>query len=151
MRFIASFADSVIASVESVSISFTYASLLEGSLEAFSRSEMAGIEEHMALIEAGILVGYYCFEPVFMEEKEFWDYQSRRPGSTGLCLKDNFLSALLHISDKKGRYSIILEWYSSTKELTETPIPVLVQQYAGQLNFKDIRKHCKFAYWEELE
>ena len=146
MRFIASFADQVIASVESVSISFTYLGILEGSLAYGTKYHyMPAIEERRALIEFGKLKGFYCFEPELMSEDEFWD-----GGSGRRCLKDNLIKAKLNVSEKEGQYSIVLEWYQSTRELSETPLPELVQQATGHLKYKDIKKYCKFNDWEEL-
>lgn len=145
MRFIASFADHVIASVESVSISFTYVRLLEGKLSSATECYLPAIEERRDLIEAGRLKGFYCFEPELMEEREFWGQDN---GIEGKCLKDNAIKAKLIVSEEAGQYSIVLEWYQSSKELAETPLTELVQKVAGKLRFKDIEKYCKFNYWE---
>lgn len=148
MRFIASFADQVIASVESVSISFTYAGLLEGRLSfGTAHHYLPEIEERMALIEAGRLKGFYCLEPELMDESEFWGKDS---GIEGKCLKDNAIKAKLNIFDKASQYTIVLEWYQSTRELTETPLPELVQNVAGKLKFEEIKPFCKTSGLEEL-
>lgn len=148
MRFIASFADQVIASVESVSIEFTYNGMLEGRLSrATKHSYLPDIEERMALIEAGRLKGFYCLEPELMDESEFWGKDSGREGK---CLKDNAIKAKLNISEKEGEYSIILEWYQSTRELSEAPLTDLVQRAAGKLRFKDIKQYCKYNDWDDL-
>lgn len=148
MRFIASFADQVIASVESVSISFTYIGVLNGRLSHSTEYHfMPEIEERRALIEAGLLKGFYCFEPELMDESEFWGKDS---GIEGKCLKDNYIKATLNITEKAGRYTIVLEWYQSTKELTETPLTELVQKTAGKLKFEEIKPFCKFYDWGDL-
>lgn len=148
MRFIASFADQIIASVESVCVESTYSGLLEGSLSSATKHHyMPAIEERRSLIEAGRLKGFYCFEPELMNEREFWDSDNRIEGK---CLKDNSVQAKLNISEKNGQYSIVLEWHLSTRELTETPLPALVQQTAGKLKYKDIKQYCKFHDWDEL-
>jgi len=142
MRFIASFADQVIASVENISISFTYNNLLEGRLSAATMHHyLPEIEERRASIEVGRLKGFYCFEPELMDESEFWGKDS---GIEGKCLKDNAIKATLNISDKAGQYTIILEWYQSSRELTETPLPELVQKITGTLIFDDIKRYCKY-------
>lgn len=148
MRFIASFADQVIASVESVAISFTYTGLIEGRLSSITAYHyMPEIEERRALIESGRLKGFYCFAPELMDESEFWGKDS---GVEGKCLKDNAIKAKLNISAEEGQYSIILEWYQSSKELSEAPLTDLVQSAAGRLMFKDIQQYCKFYEWEDL-
>ena len=148
MRFIVSFADQAIASVESVSLAFTYIGALEGSLSsATQRHYLPEIEERIALIEAGKLKGYYCFEPELIDENEFWGDVSRERGK---CLKDFAVKAKLSISDETGEYSIVLEWYQSSKELSESPLTELVQRAAGQLKFQNIKKYCKFYDWEDL-
>ena len=136
MRFIASFADQVIASVKSVSISDTYRGLLEGSLSSSTKNHyMPEIEERIALIETGRLKGIYCFEPELMDESEFWGKDSR---------------AKLNIADKIGQYTIELEWYQSTRELNETPLTELVQKAVGQLKFEEIKRFCRFYDWDEI-
>lgn len=148
MRFIASFADQVIASVESVSIEFTYIGVLEGRLSYGTKYHyLPEIEERRALIEAGRLKGFYCLEPELMDESEFWGKDS---GIEGKCLKDNAIKAKLNISEKEGQYSIVLEWYQSTRELSEAPLTELVQRAAGQLRFGDIKRYCKYNDWEDL-
>lgn len=148
MRFIASFADQVIASVESVSIAFTYIGVLEGRLSrATTFHYLPEIEERKALIESGRLKGFFCFDPELMDESEFW---GKDCGIDGKCLKDNAIKAKLNISEKDGQYSIILEWYLSSKDLSEAPLTELVQRAAGRLKFKDIKRHCKFYDWEDL-
>ena len=148
MRFIVSLADQVIASVESVSIDFTYMGALEGSLSSGTQSHyLPEIEQRRALIEAGRLKGVYCFDPELIDESEFWGDVSRERGK---CLKDFAVKAKLSISDKTGAFSIVLEWYQSSKELSESPLTELVQRAAGQLKFEDIKKYCKFYDWEDL-
>ena len=148
MKFIASFADQVIASVESVSISYTYSGLLEGSPCAVTEDlYLPAIEERRDLIEAGKLKGFYCLEPELISLKEFQGGDLR---IVGKCLKDNAIKAKLNVSENDGEYSIVLEWYQSTRELTETPLTELVQQAAGKLKYKDIKKYCKFYDWDEL-
>ena len=72
MRFIASFKDGVIASVEGVNTCFTYSGLIEGRLSGATRHYMRKIEERIALIEAGRLKGIFCFEPELMDEKAYY-------------------------------------------------------------------------------
>lgn len=148
MKFIASFADQVVAIVESVSISFTYMGSLEGRLSSITANRyMPEIEERRALIEAGRLKGFYCFAPELMDESEFWGKDS---GIEGKCLKDYAIKAKLNISAEEGQYSIILEWYQSSKELYEAPLTDLVQRAAGRLMFKDIKHYCRLYGWEDL-
>ena len=149
MKFIASFADRVIANVERVEISFTYTGLLEGTLSAGTRYYMAGIEERIALIEAGRLKGYYCFEPEMMDEQEYYG-DIELPFKPRKCLKDNKVSAQLTISEKSAQYSITLEWYSSTKELSEKPLAEIVQEHAEMLKYFDVQQYCKVTDWEDL-
>ena len=148
MRFIASFADQIVASVESVSISFTYIGVYEGKLSFGTKYRyMPEIKERRAMIEAGRLKGFYCFEPELMDESEFWGKDS---GIEGKCLKDNAIKATLKISEKAGQYTIVLEWYQSTKELIETPLAELVQKAAGKLKFEEIKPFCNYYDWEDI-
>lgn len=149
MRFIASFADRVVANVESINIEFTYKGLIEGWLSAGTRYYMAEIEERIALIEAGRLKGFYCFEPELMDEKEYYG-DIDLPFETKKCMKDNKVSAHLIISEKDAQYSITLEWYSSSRELAEKPLTEIVQDYVGRLRYFDVQMYCKKTDWEDL-
>ena len=150
MRFIASFKDGVIASVEGVNICFTYSGLIEGRLSGATRHYMHEIKERRALIEAGKFKGFYCFEPEMMDEKEYYG-DIELPFRTEKCLKDNKVSAKLSISEHCGQSSITLEWYSSTKELAEKPLAEIVQEHVGMLNYNgDISLYCKFNDWDNF-
>ena len=149
MRFIASFADRVIATVERVNIGFSYVGLIEGRLSSATRHYKAEIEERIALIEAGRLKGFYCFDPELMDEKEYYG-DIDLPFKPEKCLKDNKVSAHLTISEEDAQYSITLEWYSSTRELAEKPLTEIVQEYAGKLRFFDVQMYCKKTDWEDL-
>ena len=50
--------------------------------------------------------------------------------------------------DPCGVYGITLEWYQTTRELSETPLPELIQNMAGRLEFKEIKKYGKFIDWD---
>lgn len=150
MRFIASFKDGVTASVEGVNICFTYSGLIEGRLSGATRHYTREIEERRALIEAGGLKGYYCFDPEMMDEKEYYG-DVDLPFKTGKCLKDNKVSAKLTLSEHCGRSTITLEWYSSTKELVEKPLTEIVQEHVGKLTYNgNISLYCKFNDWDDL-
>lgn len=150
MRFIASFKDGVTAIVEGVNTCFTYSGLIEGWLSGATRHYMRKIKERRALIEAGKLKGFYCFEPEMMDEKEYYG-DIELPFRTEKCLKDNKVSAKLSLSEHCGQSSITLEWYSSTKELAEKPLAVIVQEHVGMLNYNgDISLYSKFNDWEDL-
>ena len=126
--FKASYSDRVSAHVESISVEYTYEGFIEGSLSAITEEIiLPEIKERRKQIETGQLKGVYCFEPELM----------------GKCLKDCSLKAELLVFENDGSvYSITLEWYQSTQELTETPLPKLVQQAAEKLKFKDIKQYC---------
>ena len=68
----------------------------------------------------------------------------------GKCFKDNKMSVLLTFDESDGQYGITLEWYQTTKELSEVPLASLIQEMAGRLKYEDIRKYCKFTDWSEL-
>ena len=57
---------------------------------------------------------------------------------------------MLHIPDKEGEYRITLEWFVSTKELSENPLTNLVQQRVERLKFSAIREYCSFMDWDYL-
>ena len=123
-----SYRDRVIAQVESISVEYTYEGFIEGSLSAITEDIfLPEIKERRNQIATGQLKGVYCFEPELM----------------GKCLKDCSVKAKLLVFENDGsEYSITLEWYQSSRELTETPLPKLVQQAAEKLKFEDIKPYC---------
>ena len=159
-RFHVDFADGIAADVKNVNISYTYESVLEcRCFSALTDHYMAEYEERRDLIEAGRLKGYYCFEPELVDEIEH-ELVFKEGGSIedaewvshvrGRCFKDNKLSATLAIGDTDGVFQITLEWYQTTRELTETPLVVLVSEMAKRLKFADIKGFSVFYDWNEL-
>ena len=154
------FSDGVIANVRSVEIRDTYEGVIECScLSAGTRHYLADYEERRDLIEAGRLKGFYCFEPELIDEirKEpvFKDGGSVKDIEwvthyMGKCFKDNKLAVMVTFSETEGEYRITFEWYQTTRELSETPLAVLIQQMAGSVKYEDIKQYCKFFNWEEL-
>ena len=166
-QFTTKFADGVSADVYAVGITHTFAGVIEACCFSAGTSHyMAEYEERRDLIEAGRLKGYYCFEPELIDEVEYI-IEWKEGGSVkdaewkkyirGKCFKDNKLSVALSIEarDRRkryiGDYLITLEWYQTTNELTQTPLPELIQQMAGRLKFEDIEGFCKFESWEDCE
>lgn len=159
-KFHVKFADGTDADVKGVNISYTYERVLEcRCFSALTDHYMAEYEERRDLIEAGRLKGFFCFEPELVDEIEH-ELVFKEGGSAydaewvshvrGKCFKDNKLSAELFISDAGGEFWITLEWYQTTRELTETPIVALVQRMAERLKFSEIRESCTFHTWDEL-
>lgn len=166
-KFKVTFSDGIPAAVYAVSITHTYAGVIEMScLSAGTRHYLAEYEERRDLIEAGRLKGHYCFEPELIDEV-LWELVFKEGGSVedaewvshvkGKCFKDNKVCVSLSVEamDKRhgylGDYLITLEWYQSTRELMESPLPELIQQMAGRLEFEAIKGFCKFESWEECE
>jgi hypothetical protein len=147
MRFKANFADNVTAYVENVTISYTYIHLIEGRFSSASISLLQRLEERVDLIESGKLKGVYCFKPDWMDESEVWGPEW---GLVGKCLKDNIIKAKVNMPEDKGQYTIELEWYQSTNELSETPLVELVQRAVSKLKYKDIKKYCRLIDWGSL-
>ena len=126
--FKASYNDRVSAEVESISVEYTYEGFIEGSLSAITEEIiLPKIKERRKQIETGQLKGVYCFEPELMRK----------------CLNDYSVKAKLLVFENDGsEYSITLEWYQSTQELAEIPLPKLVRQAAERLKFEDIKQYC---------
>lgn len=82
-----------------------------------------------------------------MDESEVWGLEW---GLVRKCLKDNIIKAKVNMSEDKGQYTIELEWYQSTNEMSETPIVELVQRAVGKLKYKDIKKYCRLIDWGSL-
>ena len=159
-KFHVKFADGTDADVKGVNISYTYERVLEcRCFSALTDHYMAEYEERRDLIEAGRLKGFFCFEPELVDEIEH-ELVFKEGGSAydaewvshvkGKCFKDNKLSAELSISDADGEFWITLEWYQTTRELTETLIVTLVQRMVERLRFSEIKAFCTFHTWDEL-
>lgn len=166
-KFKVKFTDGVQAAVDAVSITHTYAGVIGMSCFSAGTSHyLEEYEERRDLIESGRLKGYYCFEPELVDEVQ-WELVFKEGGSAkdaewvshvrGKCFKDNKVCVSLSIEarDKRniylGDYLITLEWYQSTKELMESPLPELIQQMADKLEFEAIKGFCKFESWEKCE
>lgn len=159
-RFKVKFADGVAADVKSVTISYTFENVLEAvCFSAATPRYLKYYEEMRDLIEAGRLKGHYCFEPKLVDEIR-GEFVFKEGGSIkdfeivkhvmGKCFKDNKLCVLVAVDEAEGEFQISLEWYQTTRELNDTPIPSLIQQKAGQLRFAEIKQYCKFVSWAEL-
>ena len=161
-RFTVKFADGMSVDVESVGITYTFQNVYEASsFSAVTDYLLSGYEERRDLIEAGRLKGFYCFEPELIDEYryelEFGPDKSAESARwikhyMGKCFKDNKMSVLLTWFDSEvdpcGVYGITLEWYQTTRELSDTPLPELIQNMAGRLEFKEIKKYGKFIDWD---
>ena len=146
------FADNTEAHIASIELSDTYARLLEGLPSiATMKYYLPEIEERRDLIDAGKLKGFYCFQPILMDESEYLGQEvNGLLGPHAKCLKDYKVSATLHISDSVGQYQITLEFYLSSRELTEKSLPTWIQLHAEKLKFCKLVKYCRLTLWEEL-
>ena len=159
-RFTVKLADGRTANVMGVGLSYTFECVLEARcFSAGTGHYLSLYEERRDLIEAGKLKGFYCFEPELIDEYqcelEFGPDKSAESARwikhyMGKCFKDNKMSVLLTFDDPDGRNGITLEWYQTTKELSEVPLASLIQEMAGRLKYEDIRNYCKFTDWSEL-
>lgn len=160
-RFKVEFSDGVAADVKSVSISYTFENVIEAvCFSAATPHYLGEYEERRDLIEAGRLKGHYCFEPELIDEIR-GEFVFKEGGSIkdaefvkhvmGKCFKDNKLCVLVSVDEAEGEFQISLEWYQTTKELNDTPLPSLIQQKAGQLHYSEIKQYCKVYSWAELE
>ena len=160
-RFKVEFSDGVAADVKSVSISYTFENVIEAvCFSAATPHYLERYEERRGLIEAGRLKGHYCFEPELIDEVR-GEFVFKEGGSIkdaefvkhvmGKCFKDNKLCVLIAVDEAEGEFQISLEWYQTTRELNDNPLPSLIQQKAGQLRYSEIKQYCKFYSWAELE
>ena len=133
---------------------------LNRGIAAGESSDDARFEEKRDLIESGRLKGYYCFEPELINEFRYgikWGEDGSVDSAEwikelrGQCFKDNKLRVTLSVDESDGRYVITMEWYQTTGELNEAPLPALIQQMASKLSFADVKKYGKFYDWCELE
>lgn len=159
-RFKVKLADGRTADVMRVGISYTFEYVLEARcFSAGTDYYLSLYEERRDLIEAGRLKGIYCFEPELIDEYkcelEFGPDKSVESARwikhyMGKCFKDNKMCVLLTFDEPEGQNGITLEWYQTTKELSEVPLVSLIQEMAGRLKYEDIKKYCKFTDWSEL-
>ncbi len=159
-RFMVKLADGRTADVMRVGISYTFECVVEARcFSAGTDYYLSLYEERRDLIEAGRLKGFYCFEPELIDEYqcelEFGPDKSAESARwikhyMGKCFKDNKMSVQLTFDESDGQYGITLEWYQTTKELSEVPLASLIQEMAGRLKYEDIRKYCEFTDWSEL-
>lgn len=164
MRWTVKLADGKEAFVSTLQVRDTYEGFLEGTLEGMTRAVLERRAERMPLKEpdrkVGVLRrvvpgrvlsprGYYLLEPSFMPKEEFLGAKSAgEPG--GLCLKDREICADLEISTKEGQYSIRVEWFQSTKEISEIPLTEIVNETISSLSLPDIKDYCRFMKWDEF-
>ena len=159
MGFVLKLADGRSAEVRSVGISYTFEGVLEACCFSAGTDHYRSLyEERRDLIEAGKLKGFYCFEPELIDEYrceiEYGPDKSVKSAQfirryMGKCFKDNKMSVLLTFREPGGWNEITLEWYQTTKELSEVPLVSLIQEMAGRLKYEDIKKYCKFTSWSE--
>lgn len=146
--------DGVVASVNKIDLKYHYQGVLEAAPGALTmvarRREIPVIQQHIYKIKSGIIKGRYCLEPDLMDEVEFWNNQVQDffLSRCGKCIKEYELEAELEISQKDGQYTIVLEWFQSSKELAETPLVELLKKAASNLSFQELREHCDFVDWE---
>ena len=57
----------------------------------------------------------------------------------------------LAISGEDGLYSIVLEFFLSTKELSSIPFIELLQTTVDTLSFEDIKQYCTFLDWDSID
>ena len=144
-KFKVTFSDGIPAAVYAVSITHTYAGVIEMSCLS------AGTRHYLAELIDEVLWELVFKEGGSVEDAEWVSHVK------GKCFKDNKVCVSLSVEamDKRngylGDYLITLEWYQSTKELMESPLPDLIEQMAGRLEFEAIKGFCKFESWEECE
>lgn len=149
------------ADVMNISISYTYENVIEARCFSVCTDDYySRYEERRDLIESGRLKGFFCFEPELISEYKY-DIKWGKAGSVesaewikelqGRCFKDNKLCVTLFVDDSDGEYQLTLEWYQTTGELNDAPLPALIQRMASTLSFADVKKFGKFYGWRELE
>lgn len=146
--------DGIIASVNKIDLKYHYQGVLEavpGSLTRVAkRFEVPGIQQHINEIKSGKIKGRYCLEPDLMDEVEFWNnnVQDFFLSRCGKCIKEYELEAELEISQEDGQYTIVLESFLSSKELSETSLVELLEKAASNLSFEELKEHCDFVDWD---
>ena len=152
----AQFKDGTPVRILSVNISETYGGLLAGTFTVATRHHLPFILARMEKLMSGKEKGYYCLPPELVDEAELRGLSSRAVAhlrdhtQVDKCLKDQEVKAMLHVSNSEEFYTISLEWFQTCKELSEHPLPELIQGAVGQLTFEEIKDFCEVTDWGDL-
>ncbi len=161
-KFKAQLADGVTAYINKVHISHTYEGLIHGSYARASVDILEEVEMKRKRMNAGILPGYYYFEPEMLDYYELsWGVDDDGKDGiirkkVGKCFKDNKLVVEISIDDmeergKQGEYLLTLVWYQDTRELSQKPFTELIQNQLRKLKVEDIKRYCKFVSYDSPE
>lgn len=157
MRPSVTFSDGIKASVNEVNLKYHYLGLIEaipGALTHHTKNhEIPEINKRISEIKSGTIKGHFCIEPVLMDEIEFWNGNVHEMflSRCGKCIKDYDAEVELAISGEDGLYSIVLEFFLSTKELSSIPFMELLQITVDTLSFEDIKQYCTFLDWDNID
>ena len=152
----AQFKDGTPVRILSVNISETYGGLLAGTFTVATRHHIPCILARMEKLMSGKEKGYYCLPPELVDEAELRGLSPRAVANlrnhtqVDKCLKDQEMKAMLHVSNSEEFYTISLEWFQTAKELSEHPLPKLIQGAVGQLTFEEIKDFCEVTDWGDL-
>lgn len=152
----AQFKDGTPVRILSVNISETYGGLLAGTFTVATRHHIPCILARMEKLMSGKDKGYYCLPPELVDEAELRGLSPRAVAhlrehtKVDKCLKDQEVKAMLHVSNSEEFYTISLEWFQTSKELSEHSLAELIQGAVGQLTFEEIKDFCEVTDWGDL-
>ena len=152
----AQFKDETPVRILSVNISETYGGLLAGTFTVATRHHIPCILARMEKLMSGKQKGYYCLPPELVDEAELRGLshgeveRMLKHTTVDKCLKDQKVKAMPHVSAPDVFYTISLEWYQTSRELSEHPLPELIQGAVSQLTFEEIKDFCEVTDWGDL-
>ena len=157
--FTIQFSDGVKATIISFNIKRLYEGVIEASPGTFtylSERKLNDIRQKNEEVKTDKKKGRYILEPQLIDETEFWsqnilDYykETNKPLKCGKCLKEYLIEAGLQIYGSDGRYSIIIEWCQSEKDIITIPIIDMAQNAISELTFEEIKDYCTYFNWED--
>lgn len=150
------FKDGVSANVAELHIVDTYMGQLAGTLTVGTMHRLAAISKKMADLRSGKAKGYYYLLPELVDEATMRELSERdiqeisQYTCLGKCLKEQHLSAVLHIPDNDCCHIIEVHWFQTGRELAEKPLETLIQDAVKDLSFAAIAAYCEDIDWLDM-
>lgn len=149
--------DGIHARISEAHILDTYAGQLAGTMTVGTRHQLPGLISLMNELKAGRKKGCYFISPELVDEATLRDIppamaeRIRRYTELAECLKEHHVVATLQVSDEDHCHIIEVHWFQTSRELSEKPLTLLIQEAVGQLSFEEqLYPCCEHVDWEEF-
>jgi len=148
--------DGIRARIAEMHILDTYAGQLAGTMTVGTSHQLPVITQLMEDLKAGKKRGCYFITPELVDEAKLLGIppalaeKIRRYTELADCLKEQYLVATLHISEKDHCHIIEIHWFQTGRELAEKPLATLIQESIGKLSFKEISPSCEHVDWSDM-